>query len=155
MRRMRARTMIVAVLVAAMSVACSGSDAGGTVRVVVTHEGERMVVIAEVAATQTERQVGLMNRAEVPEGTGMLFMFPRPTRGGFWMKNTLIGLHILFIRGGRVVEIRNMQPCTADPCPLTTPAEDYDQALEVPLGTLGGIQEGARVETFGSIPSPS
>jgi hypothetical protein len=27
--------------------------------------------------------------------------------------------------------------------------------LEVPLGTLGGIQEGARVEIFGSIPSPS
>lgn len=85
----------------------------------------------------------------------MLFVWPGLVQRPFYMKNTLVGLHVLFIRAGRVVEIRNMQPCSADPCPLTKPHERYESALEVPFGSLGILKAGATVEVFGRIPSPS
>lgn len=150
MIRMRVR---IAFALGALAVACSAGT-HGAVRVVVTDGSERMVVRAEVASTPQQRAVGLMNRDDVPAGTGMLFLFPGPTRGGFWMKNTRVDLHILFIAGDRVVEIRTMRPCRADPCPLTVPAREYDRALEVPLGTLGGIDVGATVEVFGPVATP-
>lgn len=146
--------MPAALLVLAILASCGGGQPGDTVRVVLTHASERLVIIAEVAATPLERATGLMHRDELSAGRGMLFVFPEPTNGGFWMKNTRIPLHILFIRDGVVTEIRSMQPCEADPCPLTTPAEPYEQALEVAVGTLGGIAVGARVEVFGRVPQP-
>ena len=154
MRPMRRRTVLSAVaLVMSIAAGCGGSGGtDGSVRVIVTDGSDRMVVMAEVAATPERRATGLMNRTTVPNGTGMLFVFPQPVRGGFWMKDTRVGLHILFISGGRVVEIRSMQPCRQDPCPVTTPAGPYDQALEVPLGTLGAIDVGASVQVFGPIP---
>ncbi|GAC1510977.1 MAG: hypothetical protein NVS1B6_17660 [Steroidobacteraceae bacterium] len=96
-----------------------------------------------------------MFRPTVPRGTGMLFVYPGLVRRPFTMLNTRVGLHALFIRGATVVEIRNMQPCRAAPCPLTTPRVDYDQVLEVPFGVLGRIQVGARVRTFGKLPKPT
>lgn len=150
MARMRVRTTAA---VMALAVSCS-AGAPGVVRVVIKDGARRMVVSAEVAATPEQRAAGLMHRDRVPAGTGMLFLFPAPTRGGFWMKNTRVGLHILFIAGDRVVEIRSMRPCDADPCPLTIPAQDYDRALEVPLGSLGGIEVGATVEVFGPLATP-
>lgn len=85
----------------------------------------------------------------------MLFVFPKPVRSGFHMKNTLVDLHILFIRSGRVVEIRNMRRCEADPCPVTRPSKAYDSALELGLGTLGSLQVGADVQVFGKLPVAS
>ncbi len=122
---------------------------------ILTQGSERLVVKAEVAADEASRARGLMNRPRVPSGTGMLFVYPGVVRRSFYMKDTLVELHVLFIREGRVVEIRNMRPCRAEPCPLTTPRVDYDRALEVPIGTLGQIVVGARVEVFGRLPDPS
>ncbi|MGH2830643.1 MAG: DUF192 domain-containing protein [Actinomycetota bacterium] len=143
-------------VLALLAGACdSGGPGARRVRVIVSQDAERMVVLAEVASTPAQRARGLMFRQEVPAGTGMLFVFPAPQRGGFYMKDTLVPLHILFIRDGRVLEIRTMQPCAADPCPLTVPAQPYSSALEVPLGVLGSLTAGARAEVFGRLESPS
>jgi uncharacterized protein len=109
----------------------------------------------EVAATPAARRKGLMNRSDLPAAAGMLFLFPKPVRLGFWMKNTLIDLDIAFISGDRVVEVRRMTPCRVNPCPQTTPSAAYDRALEVRAGTLDSVRPGDPVQVQGNLPKPS
>lgn len=65
----------------------------------------------EVAATPQARQRGLMGRTRLPADGGMLFVFERPGRHCFWMRNTPLPLFIAFLdAGGRVVGTADMQP---------------------------------------------
>lgn len=60
-------------------------------------------VQAEVAATATMRRLGLSGRAPEAEDVAMLFVFPRAERPCFWMKNTLLPLHLVFIDAQGVI----------------------------------------------------
>ena len=72
-------------------------------------------IVAEVATTQDQRSLGLMNRFSLQPDHGMLFVFERPEPLAFWMKNTYIPLSIAFIAAdGRIVNIEDMQPQTED-----------------------------------------
>ena len=63
----------------------------------------------------------------------MLFVFPRPTTGGFWMMNTLVPLKIVFFdAAGRRVRTMRMTPCKEDPCTIYDPGRPYRFALELP-----------------------
>ncbi len=53
-------------------------------------------LIVEVAETPEQQARGLMYRTELAENRGMVFLFPRATDAGFWMKNTKIPLSIAF-----------------------------------------------------------
>lgn len=65
---------------------------------VVLHAGDKAIPFdVELATTPEEHSRGLMNRASLPQGQGMLFIFSRPSHQTFWMKNTLIPLDMLFI----------------------------------------------------------
>lgn len=88
----------------------------------------------ELALTQDQRAVGLMNRKRAPKD-GMLFVFPQDTLGGFWMKNTLVPLTIAFFdaNGTRVRKLR-MSPCRSDPCRIYEPGRRYRFALELRAG---------------------
>jgi uncharacterized membrane protein (UPF0127 family) len=50
----------------------------------------------EVADDAAERNRGLMFREHLPTSAGMLFIYERPQRASFWMKNTLIPLDMIF-----------------------------------------------------------
>ena len=50
----------------------------------------------EVADTPETRAAGLMHRTSLPRNSGMLFVFESAGKAGFWMKNTLIPLDMLF-----------------------------------------------------------
>ena len=109
--------------------------------------GERVEVPVEIAATDTERERGLMGRTALAEDAGMLFVFDREQQLSFWMKDTLIPLSIAYINeSGRIVDIQDMQPLDETPHPSTEPAR---YALEVNGGffVARGIQVGHKVES--------
>ena len=86
----------------------------------------------ELALTSGQQQRGLMFRKKVP-ADGMLFVFSRATSGGFWMKNTLVPLTIIYFdTAGRRVRRMSMTPCRKDPCRTYDPGRQYRYALELP-----------------------
>jgi uncharacterized membrane protein (UPF0127 family) len=110
--------------------------------------GEEVAEVAvRVARTPEERSRGLMNVSELPTGVGMLFVNEEDVRSGFWMKDTLVRLDILWADAdGTVVDTAEMEPCAADPCPSYAPGEPYRYALEVPAGWIEGIEPGWQLE---------
>jgi uncharacterized membrane protein (UPF0127 family) len=86
----------------------------------------------ELAMNSGRRSFGLMERKRAP-ADGMLFVFPEDTTGGFWMKNTLVPLKIVFFNSeGRRVRRMFMTPCKADEsCPTYDPGRRYRYALEL------------------------
>lgn len=73
------------------------------------------VIKAEVAATPSEREQGLMFRDRMGSSEGMVFLFDEPASVCMWMKNTLIPLSVAFIDGdGKIVNIEDMRPQTTD-----------------------------------------
>ena len=50
----------------------------------------------ELALTTEEQARGLMFREELARMAGMLFVYPRTQEVGFWMRNTLIPLDMIF-----------------------------------------------------------
>jgi len=57
-----------------------------------------------VVDTDAAKERGLMCVVRIPHGRGMLFVFAPPdTEQGFWMKNTLVPLDMVFVRGDGVV----------------------------------------------------
>jgi uncharacterized membrane protein (UPF0127 family) len=103
-------------------------------------------VLVEVARTPEERTQGLMYRQEVPDGTGMLFVFDDNEVRSFWMQNTYAALDIAFLDPAfTVVDIQQMEPLTTDPHQSSAPAMF---ALEVRKGWLAEhrIEVGARAQ---------
>jgi uncharacterized membrane protein (UPF0127 family) len=111
-------------------------------------EGRPVTVRLEVAADPDARSRGLMGRTEVPEGTGMVFLYPDDVSEAYWMTNTLVPLSIAFVAAdGRVVSVAEMTPCEADPCPTYAPAGPYRYAVELTAGAFpaAGVGKGANV----------
>lgn len=80
-------------------------------------------VIAEVAATVDKRASGLMYRDEVPDGTGMLFVYQDTLPRSFWMSNTYVALDIAYMDPSyRVVDIVSMEPEVTTQYPSAAPA---------------------------------
>jgi uncharacterized membrane protein (UPF0127 family) len=103
-------------------------------------------VLAEVAATADERAEGLMYRDDVPDGTGMLFVFPDMSVRSFWMANTYVPLDLAFLDTSfNVVDIIQMQPLITDSYTSRAPAM---YGLEVRQGWLAehGIAVGQRAD---------
>ncbi len=123
-------------------------DWAETVVSIRTTEGVTPTVDAKVAASSDERQRGLMEVEELPDGSGMLFIFEAERTGGFWMRNTLVPLDIAYIGADGVIgTILAMDPCEepdAADCPTYAPDLPYLTALEVPQGWFAryGVAEG-------------
>lgn len=117
----------------------TASPVGAPVTVVAGRSGP---VAVEVADDDQERAVGLMRRAEVPAGTGMVFLYDAPsTRRYFHMFDVQVPLTAVFARAGQVVGVVDMPPC-AQPqpqdCPTYGPDAPFDTVLETAPETLAG-----------------
>jgi uncharacterized protein len=60
----------------------------------------------EIATSTKARTQGLSGRMSMPENAGLLFVFPEPGSYGFWMKDMLIPIDIIWIDdAGLVVKV--------------------------------------------------
>jgi uncharacterized protein len=93
--------------------------------------GHRTQLHVSIASDDASRERGLMGVTQLGANDGMAFTWDAPQDATFWMKDTLIPLSIAFVDAdGKVITLREMTPCTADPC-LTYAADGpYTTALE-------------------------
>ena len=77
----------------------------------------------EVAASDPEREKGLMFRKQLGRNDGMLFVFDEAAYHAMWMKNTLVPLSVAFVdREGVILNILDMEPQTLDSHQAAGPA---------------------------------
>ena len=107
-----------------------------------------------MAATDQNRQVGLMNRKSMPQQRGMLFVFTQNNTHCMWMRNTLLPLSVAFLNEqGVIINIEDMQPQTENNHCAKVPAR---YALEMNLGWFAqrGIKPGSKVGGIDKAPPP-
>jgi len=105
----------------------------------------------EVPDNRAALRRGLMHREHLPENRGMLFVWPKASRHGMWMLNTLIPLDVAFIDDdGVITNIETMRPETTDMHNAERPVR---YALEVNAGWFEdhGIGPGDRVPGIADI----
>ena len=95
-------------------------------------DGTTVPITVELARSVRELTKGYMGRKNIPEGTGMLFIFNKDEKLSFWMKNTPTALSIAFISStGEIREIYDMTPFSTASVESTVSVR---YALEVPQG---------------------
>ena len=103
----------------------------------------RVNFTVEMATGWAQQEIGLMFRKTLAPNAGMLFDFVEDRPQSFWMKNTLIPLDMVFIKGdGTIVRIAaNTKPLSEEPVPSYEPVR---VVLEIPGGRAAelGIQPG-------------
>ena len=159
---MMTRALVLALVLAALAGCGGGNGAEAERTIAPTATGpvfERGTVViesgrgevevdVEIAETPVQHQFGLMHRESLAREAGMVFLYAKNRRGGFWMKNTLIPLSIAYFDGnGRILRILDMEPCTTERCPVYDPEVAYRGALEVNKGAFAewGVSEGDRI----------
>ena len=104
----------------------------------------------EIADTYTERALGLMNRENLSEKSGMLFVFGDESERSFWMKNTLISLDMIFISEKKEIVYIQKQavPCKTLDCPSYSSRKPAKYVVEINGGLSDkfGIKEGDKIE---------
>jgi uncharacterized protein len=139
-----------AILVSVLLAACGrGDDHPNRPPSTVTFGNSDAVLHVDVADSRAEQQRGLMGVQRLPGNEGMAFIYDEPVEHSFWMKDTLIPLSVAFVDdAGRVVGLREMEPCRADPCPTYGVDTPYVLAVEANRGWFDdhGVGVGDRAE---------
>ena len=131
------------VVLGSLTLLSSGASSSGNL---VTANGPVSIVI-EVAETEKEREVGLMNRNSMPADQGMLFDFKQTRLVTMWMKNTYIPLDMVFMdEAGTVTHIAaNAQPLSLDIISSRGPVR-YVLELNGGAAARYGLKPGDRLE---------
>ncbi len=88
----------------------------------------------ETIANESVKEKGLGGRQSICADCGMLFVFDKPDKYAFWMKDMQFALDLLWLRDGRVVFLeKNVLPSFMQ---TMIPAENADQVLELNAGTV-------------------
>ena len=115
--------------------------------------GAPIQVSIELAETPAERRRGLMEREELPERHGMLFLFPQAALLSFWMRNTPLPLDILFINSEQTIVYiaERTTPYSLELLPSVEPAQFV---LEVNAGfsQRHGVASGDQIELPADLP---
>lgn len=128
-----------------------GSFDGDRGEVVIQTPVTEFLISVEVADSSEKRAKGLMYRENLPDESGMLFVFEEAGIRNFWMKNTLIPLDMIFLSSDKkIVGIsNNVQPCAdnffetlVQPCPHISSESPAQYVLEV----RGGFVEENDIE---------
>lgn len=117
---------------------------GGKSETIMVEIGNQVFTL-EVARTAEERARGLMERKNLPQDRGMIFVFPEDGKLSFWMKNTPLPLSIAFLsREGVIKEIYDLEPYSLKPVESLYYAR---YALELNRGAFerAGVSPGYRI----------
>lgn len=96
-----------------------------------------VALTVSIAKSSREQALGLMGVKSLKEGEGMLFVFDKPKQVGFWMKNMLISLDMLFIGEDKKINhiAEKVPPCPKQgACPTYGSSALVHYVLEVPSG---------------------
>jgi uncharacterized membrane protein (UPF0127 family) len=116
------RLLVARVLAVALLFAAAHAFADAAPKTIHVKVGSHPLAV-EVAATENERERGLMFRDKLGRDAGMLFVFDDPGYYAMWMKNTLIPLSVAFIDAdGVILNIVDMEPQTLDSHAAAGPA---------------------------------
>jgi uncharacterized membrane protein (UPF0127 family) len=121
--------------------------------VAVTGKGEKRFSV-EIAVKPGERSAGLMFREHMAQDHGMLFVFDQMQPVGFWMKNTILPLDLVFIgEDGRIKAIEHGEPFSEA---VISPGEPVRFVLELNAGVAAkdGIADGDLVRHPAIVSSP-
>ncbi len=103
-------------------------------------------ISAEVAATQPDREQGLMFRSALGKNEGMLFVFDEIAYHCFWMKNTEVPLSIAYMTdNGTITDVQEMAAETeTNHCP----SQSGKYAIEMAKGwfAANGIKPGMQMQ---------
>jgi len=102
-------------------------------------------IVAEVARSPQQQQIGMMMRTEMAVHEGMLFVGDDDAPRCFWMRNTLLPLSAAFVASdGTIVNIADMAPQSDDSHCSTKPVRFV---LEMNQGWFAkrGIKPGFRL----------
>ncbi len=130
------------------NIASGGSTAYQSRVVFHPSDGSEAALLIEIARTTQERATGLMDRSTLAPDAGMIFVWDKPVRDSFWMKNTYIPLSIAFISpDGTIVDIQDMQALSVE---THSPPVNYIYAVEANQGwfTAHGVKAGDNAEFF-------
>lgn len=105
-------------------------------------------IIAELAVTLQQIETGMMFRTKMDEDTGMLFVFSKPLRAAFWMKNCPLPLSAAYIGAdGTIIELHDLEPNNEED--VVAASNNIQYVLETSRGWLErkGIRVGTVVKT--------
>ena len=142
--------MIAMLILAAAAALPAPQPTPQSLRTVVLY-APKAAIRVQVAQTEPQRELGLMWVRRLPQHTGMLFDFGRDAGQGFWMKDTLVPLDMVFVgENGRVTSVAADVPVV----PLDTPNDRIPTrtgygayVIELPAGEAraDGIRAGTRI----------
>ncbi|MFH1186769.1 MAG: DUF192 domain-containing protein [Candidatus Levyibacteriota bacterium] len=100
---------------------------------------EKQVFNVTVAKSAKEKEIGLSGKKNLPENQGMLFTFDKEGYYGFWMKNMLFPIDIIYIKKGKIITIfENVKPPkdTKGQLLVYQPSQPADTILEINAGLV-------------------
>jgi uncharacterized membrane protein (UPF0127 family) len=102
----------------------------------------------EMVTTPEKRKKGLSGRKELCPNCAMLFVFKKPERVSFWMKDMLFDLDIIWIFNDEVVGIAENVSHERDSAKIVHSPVFVDKVLEVNAGMSGelGLKAGDKIE---------
>ena len=110
----------------------------------------------EIAESDSAQARGLMQRDELPEDAGMLFVYPGAAPRSFWMANTRIPLDIIFVGADREIMriAKYVRPRSPESIPSRYPAQ-YVVEVNAGFADTYGLSETDRIEwSREAAPSP-
>ncbi len=141
----------VALIFAALAGTASQAAAAGCApdRVQVQTKSATAEFSVDVADSEGERAIGLMNRPEMASAAGMLFVYDRPQHAQFWMANTLIPLDMIFAgEDGRILNVHE------NAVPLDRSVIDGGQGVRFVLEINGGLAARLGITAGGALHHP-